>query len=83
MKNVKLSKKNVKLINKVEKRREDVNYTIINKVAMKALKVVATSGEKKALDILIYYKSKKLDDFEDLVQEVALAIVENRLYSKR
>lgn len=77
MKNIKLSKKNVKVINKVEKRREDVDYTIINKVAMKALKVVATNGEKKALDILIYYKTKKLDDFEDLVQEVALAIVEN------
>lgn len=77
MKNVKLSKKNVKVINKVEKRRKDVDYTIINKVAMKALKVVATNGDKKALDILIYYKSKKIDDFEDLVQEVALAIVEN------
>lgn len=78
MKNIKLSKKNnVKLINKVEKRREDVDYTIINRVAMKALKVVATNGDKKALDILIYYKSKKIDDFEDLVQEVALAIVEN------
>lgn len=77
MKNVKLSKKNVKVVNKVEKRREDVDYTIINKVAMKALKVVATSGDKKALDVLFYCKTKKLDDYEDLVQEVALAIVEN------
>ena len=48
MKNVKISKKNVKVINKVEKRREDVDYTIINKVAMKALKVVATNRRKES-----------------------------------
>lgn len=77
MKNLKLSKKNVKIINKVEKRKEDVDYMIINRVAMKALKVVATSGDKKALDVLFYCKTKKLDDYEDLVQEVALASMEN------
>lgn len=83
MKNVKLSKKNVKVINKVEKRRENIDYTIINRVAAKALKVVATSGDKKALDVLFYCKTKKIDDFEDLIQEVALAVVENRLYFKK
>ena len=76
-KSVKLSKKNVKIINKVEKRKEDVDYMIINRVAMKALKVVATNGDKKALDILVYFKSYKMDDFEDLVQAVALASMEN------
>lgn len=48
MKNIKLSKKNVKLINKVEKRRENVDYTIINKIATKALKVVATNRRQKS-----------------------------------
>lgn len=47
-KSVKLSKKNVKVINKVEKRKEDVDYMIINRVAMKALKVVATNRRKKS-----------------------------------
>lgn len=76
-KSVKLSKKVVKVINKKERNEKSIDFEIIKKVAMKALKVVATNGDKKALDVLFYCKTKKLDDFEDLVQEVALAIVEN------
>ena len=34
-------------------------------------------GEKKALDVLVYFKSYKMDDFEDLIQAVALASMEN------
>ena len=77
MKNVKLSKKNVKVINKKERQEKNIDFEIIKKVTMKALKVVATNGDKKALDILVYFKTYKIDDFEDLIQAVALAIVEN------
>ncbi len=77
MKNVKLSKKNVKVINKKEIQEKNIDFEIIKKVAMKALKVVATNGDKKALDILIYFKNYKTDDFEDLIQAVALASMES------
>ena len=77
MKNVKLSKKNVKVFNKKEGRKKLTDFEIIKKVSMKALKVVATNGDKKALDILVYFKSYKMDDFEDLTQAVALASMEN------
>lgn len=75
---VKLSKKNnVKVINKKEKQEKIIDFEIIKKVSMKALKVVATNGDKKALDILVYFKTYKTDDFEDLIQAVALAAIEN------
>lgn len=76
-KSVKLSKKNVKIINKKERQEKLIDFEVIKKVAMKALKVVATNGDKKALDILVYFKNYKMDDFEDLVQAVALAAMEN------
>lgn len=74
-KSVKLSKK--KVINKKERQEKLIDFEIIKKVAMKALKVVATNGDKKALDILVYFKNYKVDDFEDLVQAVSLAAIEN------
>lgn len=77
MKSLKISKKDLKVINR---KNEEVKYTdfeIIKKVAMKALKVVATNGDKKAVDILVYFKTYKTDDFEDLMQAVALATIEN------
>ena len=76
-KSVKLSKKVVKVFNKKEGKEKSIDFEIIKKVAMKALKVIATNGEKKALDILVYFKNYKMDDFEDLVQAVALAAIEN------
>lgn len=76
-KSVKLSKKVVKVINKKERNEKSIDFEIIKKVAMKALKVVATNGDKKALDILVYFKNYKVDDFEDLVQAVSLAAMEN------
>lgn len=76
-KNVKLSKKNVKVTNKKEGTEKTTDYEIIKKVAMKALKVVGSQGGKKALDILVYFKNYRVDDFEDLVQSVALANMEN------
>lgn len=77
-KSVKLSKKNnVKVFNNKEGKEKNIDFEIIKKVAMKALKVVATNGDKKALDILIYFKNYKTDDFEDLIQAVALASMEN------
>lgn len=77
MKNLKLSKKVVKVINKKERQEKSIDFEIIKKVSMKALKVVATSGDKKALDILVYFKNYKMDDFEDLMQAVALSAMEN------
>lgn len=77
MKNLKLSKKNVKVFNKKEGKEKSIDFEIIKKVAMKALKVVASQGGKKALDILVYFKNYRADDFEDLVQAVALAAIEN------
>ena len=77
MKNVKISKKNVKVINKKERQEKSIDFDVIKKVSMKALKVVATNGDKKALDILVYFKNYKMDDFEDLIQAVALASMEN------
>lgn len=77
MKGLKLSKKNVKVINKKERNEKSIDFEIIKKVAMKALKVVATNGDKKALDILVYFKTYKTDDFEDLIQAVALSTMEN------
>lgn len=75
---VKLSKKNnVKVFNKKEGKEKSTDFEIIKKVSMKALKVVATNGDKKALDILVYFKSYKIDDFEDLTQTVALSAMEN------
>lgn len=76
-KSVKLSKKNVKVINKKEGKEKSIDFEVIKKVSMKALKVVATNGDKKALDILVYFKNYKTDDFEDLTQAVALASMEN------
>lgn len=77
MKNIKLSKKNVKVVNKKERQEKSIDFEVIKKVSMKALKVVATNGDKKALDILVYFKNYKMDDFEDLIQAVALASMEN------
>lgn len=77
MENLKLSKKNVKVINKKEGKEKLTDFEIIKKIAMKALKVVATNGDKKALDVLVYFKTYKTDDFEDLIQAVALASMEN------
>lgn len=77
MKNLKLSKKNVKVVNKKERQEKSIDFEIIKKVSMKALKVVATNGDKKALDILVYFKNYKTDDFEDLTQAVALSAMEN------
>ena len=77
MKGLKLSKKNVKVLNKKEGKEKLTDFEIIKRVAMKALKVVASQGGKKALDILVYFKSYKMDDFEDLIQAVALAAIEN------
>ena len=76
-KSVKLSKKNVKIFNKKEGKEKSTDFEIIKKVSMKALKVVATNGDKKALDVLVYFKTYKIDDFEDLIQAVALASMEN------
>lgn len=77
MKNLKLSKKVVKVINKKEGKEKSIDFEIIKKISMKALKVVATNGDKKALDILVYFKNYKTDDFEDLTQAVALSAMEN------
>lgn len=78
MRSIKISKKNnVKVINKKEIQEKNIDFEIIKKVAMKALKVVATNGDKKALDILVYFKTYKTDDFEDLTQAVALSTMEN------
>lgn len=74
---VKLSKMVVKVNNKKERQEKAINYEAIKKISMKALKVVATNGDKKALDILVYFKNYKMDDFEDLIQAVALAAIEN------
>lgn len=74
---VKLSKKVVILKNKKERQEKSIDFEVIKKVSMKALKVVASQGGKKALDILVYFKSYKMDDFEDLIQAVALAAIEN------
>lgn len=74
---VKISKKNIKVVNKKERQEKSIDFEVIKKVSMKALKVVATNGDKKALDILVYFKNYKIDDFEDLVQAVALAAMEN------
>lgn len=76
-KSVKLSKKNVKVINKKEGKEKSIDFEIIKKISMKSLKVVATNGDKKALDILVYFKNYKTDDFEDLTQAVALSAMEN------
>ena len=76
-KSVKLSKKVVKVFNNKEGKEKNIDFEIIKKVTMKALKVVATNGDKKALDILVYFKNYKMDDFKDLVQAVALASIEN------
>ena len=76
-KSVKLSKKVVKVFNNKEGKEKNIDFEIIKKVTMKALKVVATNGDKKALDILVYVKNYKMDDFKDLVQAVALASIEN------
>lgn len=78
MRSIKISKKNnVKVINKKEIQEKNIDFEIIKKVAMKALKVVATNGDKKALDILVYFKTYKTDDFEDLTQAVALSTMDN------
>lgn len=77
MKDLKLSKKNVKVLNKKEGKEKLTDFEIIKRVAMKALKMVATNGDKKAIDILVYFKTYKTDDFEDLIQAVALSSMEN------
>lgn len=76
-KSVKLSKKVVKVFNNKEGKEKNIDFEVIKKVSMKALKVVASQGGKKALDILVYFKNYRADDFEDLVQAVALAAIEN------
>ena len=48
MKNVKLSKKNVKVINKKERQEKSIDFDVIKKVSMKALKVVATNRRKES-----------------------------------
>lgn len=47
MKKIKLSKKNVKVINKKEIQEKNIDFEIIKKVSMKALKVVATNRRKE------------------------------------
>ena len=74
---MKISKKVVKVFNNKERQEKLIDFEVIKKVSMKALKVVASQGGKKALDILVYFKNYRADDFEDLVQAVALAAIEN------
>lgn len=72
----KVNREEMKVLNKKEGIKE-IDYKVIEAVGFKALKVVMSKGNRYAMNIVERYFSDKKADFEDIIQEIVLAVLEN------